>query len=402
MEEVKDKINIEIVKDAKDNMTCENCHRSMLNDNFYMSKRADRYPTGRIPVCKKCLTMHVNNWEPSTFLNILEKVDVPYIESEWNVLLDKYGKDPKKLSSTSIIGRYLSKMKLRQFQQFHFSDTQMFKEKEDQRKAAVKEQEDKQRNRYAAALDNGAAKKNIEDVSQDELEKMSDEELAAIIPQIEMPPLSFEEQVTSEEKQMLSLKWGKLYQLEEWVKLEQFYTDMMNSYDIQTAAHKDYLKKISKTSLKMDQAIDCGDIEGFQKLSKVYDALMKSAKFTAAQNKAESDNFIDSIGEMVALCEEKGFIPKYHTDEPKDIVDITIRDMNGYTNKLIKDEMNLGDLIESAALKMRIEDEKEEGELDESDEFVNPDMQEVLEDVDFNDFNEFKDAQAALDDKEVE
>ena len=39
----------------------------------------------------------------------------------------------------------------------------------------------------------------------------------------------------------------------------------------------------------MNQAIDCGDVEGFQKLSKVSSDLRKSAKFTAAQNKEQKN-----------------------------------------------------------------------------------------------------------------
>ena len=53
----------------------------------------------------------------------------------------------------------------------------------------------------------------------------------------------------------------------------------MESYDIQTAGHIDTLKFICKTSLKMNQLIDIGDIEGFQKVSRVYNELMKSGKF---------------------------------------------------------------------------------------------------------------------------
>ena len=37
----------------------------------------------------------------------------------------------------------------------------------------------------------------------------------------------------------------------------------------------------------MNQALDAGDIEGYQKLSKVSESLRKSAKFTAAQNKEQ-------------------------------------------------------------------------------------------------------------------
>lgn len=54
---------------------------------------------------------------------------------------------------------------------------------------------------------------------------------------------------------------------------------MCESYDIQTAGHIDTLKLICKTSLKANQLIDLGDVEGAQKMIKVYDTLMKSGKF---------------------------------------------------------------------------------------------------------------------------
>lgn len=388
--------------DVRVEVTCKKCNKTMLADNFYLSKNVEKYaPDGRVDTCKKCLTMHVNNWEPSTFLHILETIDVPYIETEWNALLDKYGKDPKKTSSTAIIGRYLAKMKLRQFAALNYADTLRIREEEEKKKAIIRQQEDDQRNKYSAALHGGVAKDMME-ISEEDLANMSEDELAELFPQPEAPPISFEESITREERTMLSVKWGKLYQVEEWINLEKFYQEMMESYDIQTASHIDYLKMICKTSLKMNQAIDCGDIDGFQKLSKVYDSLMKSAKFTAAQNKAESEAFIDSIGEMVALCEAEGFIPKFHTDEPKDVVDITLRDINRYTERLIKNEMNLGNMIESALFKMKLEEEKEEGEIDENDDFINPDMEQVLEDAAFTEFNEFIDEQSDADQELIE
>ena len=377
--------------------TCAKCNRTMNLDNYYISKKTDIYPPdGRLNICKKCLTMHVNNWEPSTYQNILQIIDVPFIESEWNALLERYGKDPKKLTSVSIIGRYLAKMKLKQYSDYNYADTESFMEKENAAKARIKAQEESQKNRYAAALQSGAAI----NMTEEELSHLSEEEISELFPEpdelVELK-ISFDDELTDEEKRAMSLKWGKLYRAEEWIKLEQFYQEMMESYDIQTASHNDYLMKICKTSLKMDQAIDCGDVDGFQKLSKVYDTLMKSAKFTAAQNKAESDNFVDSIGEMVALCEQQGFIPKFHTDEPKDIVDLTLQDMNRYIERLVKGEMQLGNMIESALTKMKIEEEKEEEELDDNDDFISADEQNVLEDVDYADYGEFIDTQKEMD-----
>jgi len=86
----------------------------------------------------------------------------------------------------------------------------------------------------------------------------------------------------------------------------------MKSFDIQGAARIDTLKKICKTSLKMDEAIDMGDVDSYQKLSRVYDSMMKSAKFTEAQNKDKTSNSIDSASAIVDFVEaHSGQIPKY-------------------------------------------------------------------------------------------
>ena len=57
----------------------------------------------------------------------------------------------------------------------------------------------------------------------------------------------------------------------------------------------------------MNQALDCGDVEGFKNYQKYLKSLRKSAKFTAAQNKEEKNDYVDCVGELVAMC-EKGWI----------------------------------------------------------------------------------------------
>ena len=389
----------------------------MDDSNYYISKNIEKYPPdGKMDLCKKCLTMHVNSWEPSTFINILKEVDVPYIETEWNGLLDKYGKDPRKVTGVTILGRYLSKMKLKQFAHLNWADTEQLAKDQDRKDQIKTAQMSAQQNRYAASLTSVDLSKlegkTPDDLTDEDYENMSDEELGLIYAQPGMAPAEEEwgsaiqcpapeDNLTAEDKVFLTMKWGKLYRAEEWISLEKFYAEMMESFDIQGAAHKSYLMMICKTSLKMNQAIDCGDIEGFQKLAKVYDNLMKSAKFTAAQNKAESGEFVDSVGEIVYLCEEQGFIPRFHTDEPKDIVDITLRDMKGYSYKLVTEEMGLGNMIEAALQQMKREEEKEEGELDENDEFLDPENAPVLEDSDYEDFYEDQESQIAEDNGEV-
>ena len=80
-------------------------------------------------MCKKCITAHVDNFNPDTYLWILQEVDVPYIPDEWNKLIIKWGKDdPSKLTGLSIIGRYFSTMKLKQYRDYRWKDTEFLQE----------------------------------------------------------------------------------------------------------------------------------------------------------------------------------------------------------------------------------------------------------------------------------
>ena len=62
---------------------CEKCGRTMSGDQFYTSNNLQKYPEeGKLHQCKKCLTMHVDNWDPETFLPILEEIDIPWVPAE--------------------------------------------------------------------------------------------------------------------------------------------------------------------------------------------------------------------------------------------------------------------------------------------------------------------------------
>jgi len=90
-----------------------------------------------LPECKKCLTRHVDNWDPKTYLWILEDIDVPYIEEEWTTLLNRYAKDPRKTTGMTILGRYLSKMRMKQFSMYSWADTERLRQEADAKKAEV-------------------------------------------------------------------------------------------------------------------------------------------------------------------------------------------------------------------------------------------------------------------------
>lgn len=381
---------------------CKKCGKTMNDSEFYTSKNVEKYPPdGKMDICKKCLTMHVDNWDPETYKWILQEIDVPYIKEEWDALLEKYGKDPKKVTGLTIIGRYLSKMKLKQWSQYSWADTEALEEEQRMRKI----NQMKAQGMSGEEIENELAT----DRTPPKPKVLTEPQQAVGTPEYYDPSEEdddFSSELTEEDKVMLRLKWGRGYRPEEWVRLEQLYNDMMASYDIQGAGMKDTLIMICKTSLKSNQLLDCGDVDGAQKMIKMYDSLMKSAKLTAAQNKAESGEFVDSIGELVAICEREGFIPRYYTDGPMDKVDKVLQDLQHYTHTLVTEEMNLGNMID-ASVRAIAQDREREAKIDidggeeEDSEIYDYPEDTVLEDADFEEFENMKQEEAEKDRKNL-
>ena len=382
---------------------CEKCNRTMNADQFYGSNNTIKYPDGKLRQCKKCISMHIDNFNADTYLWILQECDVPYVPVEWNKLLASYAKDKSKLTGMTILGRYLSKMKLKQYRDYRWKDTEFLQEVENK-----KIEETMKRQGYEAAeIAQAIATSTISVPTAPLQEPVYKEENPFLASGDEdyfgemSGADAFDDDLTEEDRTYLRLKWGKTYKPEEWIKLEQLYEEMMASYDIQGAGHIDTLKLVCKTSLKANQLIDIGDIEGFQKMSKVYDSLMKSGKFTAAQNKAESGEFVDSIGELIEMCEKQGYIERYYIESPKDKVDLTIADMQRYTRTLIEEETNLPVMVEKALREIDKEDKDNaantEDEIVDDVEISLDDLEATLKDSDFSDFEDFLDEEAAAD-----
>ena len=172
------------------------------------------------------------------------------------------------------------------------------------------------------------------------------------------------------------------------------YQNYANEYDI-NVDREEVLKKMCKISLKMDLALDTGDITAAKNLSTVFDQLRKSGKFTEVQQKETEKEALSTIGELIALVEQEGGIiphlPQFDPDEyPQDKIDLTIKDLRTYTYNLVSKELGLGDLIESYIAKL---------EQAEKDDIADPNKglvtsseeleKEALTDQEVEDFNHF-------------
>ena len=361
---------------------CQKCGKVMDEEaQFYLRKDGTR-----MDLCKKCLTLHIDNFNPETFLWILKDMDLPYIPEEWNVLRDRaFAKNPN-LNGMSVFGKYLSKMKLKQWKQYGWEDSEKLQALNAEKKKAVEAEREKYEEHLKEQLESGeiteSQYKTLVSTSTQNQEQLYAQPIvtdavdnpfgdgSGFMPEDDLVDLG--EELTEDDKMYLAMKWGRLYKPAEWVELEKTYKEMTESFDIQDADTINTLILICKTNLKMNQYLDSGDIEGFQKISKVSESLRKTAKFTAAQNKDDKDEYVDSVGELIAMCERDGFIPRYVTDVPQDKVDATLKDMNDYVKKLVTQDLGFGQQIEDALKKIQIQKEMEESfdqdvELDDND-----------------------------------
>lgn len=403
---------------------CDRCRKTMKSQNFYKTHLTEKYPTGFLPRCKECTCAHVDNYDPKTYLWILQECDVPYIPSQWDQLLANYGRDPSKLKTTSIVGRYLGKMYIKQYKDLRWADTETYQELENKRireameaagrdAAEINEQILLAKERIKSGMDEEgnavkAQKSDYEDYVRPAAEPPEQLQGPSYVPPAEQAQLNeIEETVvselTDEDRRYLFLKWGR-YTPQQWIKMETFYTQMVDSLGIEDPGDINTLILACKASLKANELLDMADVEGAQKMTKTYENLMKVGNWTAAQKKEQHSDNIDCIGTLALACEKEGFIPRFYTSQPKDKPDKIILDMQKYTRDLILQESGLSQLFENAMRQREEEAESiaaarelaEKGGLDEDDLLFDYD-QKVLTDEDIADFNEFLDEEAEKD-----
>ena len=422
---------------------CPKCQKTMAEANFY------QYPNGtKCEICKSCLTMHINTYEEESYLWILQKFDIPYIPAEWkkrreaeftkafNKAKMSGSKDPQTAAYNMtkgngvVFGKYLAQMKLTQWKKYHWADTDELKKKlaeknkafeESEQGKALREQQESIKEayengeiseaQYKTYLDMNPATEPPKSLEDEFLEAGGPSKVtsgptdgfggpASAYPENEHPYEVVDvpdpgAELTDDDKLYLAMKWGRFYTAADWVWLEKKYNDFMESFDIQGAARIDTLMMICKTSLKMNAAIDAGDFDTYQKLSRVYDAMMKSAKFTEAQRKEEKSGEFDSVGQIVFFAEkEKGKIGRHEFDYEGDIIDEAIDNLKRYNRELIESDTALAQQIENY-LKRRISAEEHELDLKEAEKMGLDYV--PLKDNDFKDFSDAEHEKTLID-----
>ena len=144
-----------------------------------------------------------------------------------------------------------------------------------------------------------------------------------------------------QEVRQLKERWGANYDADELYYLENLFVGLKKTQTINGFLQNDQAMKLCKISLEIDSKIRAG--EDFDKLLSSYDKLVKTGGFTPQNTKNASD--FESVGELFHWLEKRGFKPQYVVNEPRDIVDETIKNIQNYNQKLYVNETGIGEEI---------------------------------------------------------
>ena len=199
---------------------CQKCGRMKnAETQFYQYKNKEK-----TELCKDCLTMHIDNYDPNTFLWLLEKMDVPYVPEEWNVLRERAAAKNPLLNGMSVFGKYLSKMKLKQWKDYGWADTEKIQARNAEQKKLLAEQQKQYDEELKQQLDNGeitdAEFKTMTSATTQHEDFLTNPEryIPGAKDAYSNPDTYIDESLidvgadlTEDDKVYLAMKWGRLY-----------------------------------------------------------------------------------------------------------------------------------------------------------------------------------------------
>lgn len=248
---------------------------------------------GALPICRECLAKMIQDAPKDENWNCVDKLcqwaDVPFVPEEWSKIYQGHGKDA--------FGIYVSIFRNKPYNTL---DWQAYNY------TYLKIQEEER----------------VEDALPETKEYL---------------------------KEKRRQKWGHNYDEEELEYLENLHQGLLNSQNIVGALNEDQALKLCKISLIIEQKIRAGT--DFTKDLKAYDDLSKLANITPKAVKDASE--FNSVGEVFAWLEKKGWVNKYYDGAVKDEVDFTIKDIKYWLRYLYVQETGIAEEVEQRIQHLR-------------------------------------------------
>lgn len=255
---------------------------------FFFKVDSPLFPDGRIDICRDCVRSEIDIDNVEEVIGFLRQIDKPFYQDEWEkALRDRDKKHP--------IGAYLGKI----------NSLQQYKGKTFDNSDGI----------------DGVGKVDLSSINaQDYIET----DTGKII--------TYSDELVD--------KWDTGYNKKEYLQLEKFYQDMRATHEIHTPTHIDMLKQLAYLSVDRDKLRRERDWNNYNKISKTYEDMMKSAGFRPVDRKGIDDaTGMRSFAHVWEEVEKRGFRkpPKSTFDE--DIIDGIIVALANYYHRLIGKEI---------------------------------------------------------------
>jgi hypothetical protein len=145
--------------------------------------------------------------------------------------------------------------------------------------------------------------------------------------------------------EQMQIKWGMQYTFEEYIRLEDIYTNTVRRAGITNPLTMDIVKKIAVVSVGMDKALTEGEIKTAAEYSKMHKQLTDSAGLDKLIEVGSTDT-INNVSDLCDYLEREGFQFNWEIDVPRDIVDQTIADQQEWIATFVRNETGINQTYE--------------------------------------------------------
>lgn len=259
--------------------TCNTCRIEKQESNFFKVD-TPLFPDGRIDTCTQCVRKEVDVDDVQSVIGFLRQIDKPFYQKEWDVALKGKGHP---------LGLYIRKLGLSQYKGKTFSNS-------------------------------------------DGIDGTGDVDLSSINPITEMELQNGEKITYSDD---LVDKWGVGYSQSEYMQMEKFYMNMKLTHDVDTATHEDMLKQLAYITVDRDRLRRDGAWTDYDRVSKVYETMLKSASFRPADRKGTDEaTGMRTFSQIFEEVEKRGFRKPPPKELNRDQFDLIIITLANYYHRL--------------------------------------------------------------------
>lgn len=309
------------------NKSCKKCGQYYKQDMYYPSN-SFFFPDGYCDICKDCLDDYLGDGRDlDKFDKVCQYLDVPFDLNEWMNIVDH-----------NLAGHLSSYMRSNWTKNYEKENT--WKATTDKWKRIIKENKEKE---------------NLDTFNQEEMNRLME-------------------------------KWGSGFSKQQMLKFESMYKDIEKTQSITTAIQKDNAKKMCMLSYKIEEAIWAEDEDGKSKgngtevksLIGAYDQLAKAADFTPKAAKNVGD--FESVGELCAFLEKRGFKNEFYDWKPRDEIDKVMANLQKYTKRVILGETNIADELNTKLDQIQAMNDMENSDAQEDERYHKVPIEEELAD----------------------